>query len=307
MGRYSKNAGREVLDGHVRLPDWIAKERVNLSELHGMKQALRQSRLHTVCEEARCPNRAHCFQHGTATFLLMGDTCTRACGFCAIATGTPLPPDPNEANEVAERVASAGLSYAVLTSVTRDDLPDGGAAQFAAAVKAIKAKGVKVEVLIPDFQGDMEAVAKVVSSGPAVFNHNLETVPDLYPQVRPGADYERSLKVLSEAKRIGAACFGADFRTKSGLMLGLGETEAQLVCVFSDLVQAGIDILTLGQYLRPTRRQLPVREYIHPGRFDELAELAKGLGIAMVFSGPLIRSSYNAEDVSKQFDSIGHK
>jgi lipoic acid synthetase len=191
-----------------------------------------------------------------------------------------------------------GLKFAVLTSVTRDDLPDGGAAHFASAIRAIKEKGVKVEVLVPDFQGNLDAVARVVSSGPAVFNHNLETVPDLYPRVRSGANYARSLEVLSEAKRIGRACFGADFRTKSGLMLGLGETEKQLLSVFKDLSLAEVDILTLGQYLRPTRHQLPVHEYVHPDRFAELAEMAKKQGIPAVYSGPFVRSSFNAEEVA---------
>jgi lipoic acid synthetase len=286
------------MNGHVRLPAWIAKERIKLSDLHNIKKGLRESRLHTVCEEARCPNRAHCFQHGTATFLLMGSVCTRACGFCAIAHGAPPPLDQNEPRATAERVAAMGLRYAVLTSVTRDDMPDGGAAHFAAAIKAIKEKGAKVEVLVPDFQGNLEAVARIVSAGPQVFNHNLETVPVLYSQVRPGANYRRSLEVLREAKRIGSACFGNEFRTKSGLMLGLGETEGQLLAVFKDLAEANVDILTLGQYLRPTRRQLPVREYIHPDRFDELAELAKMQGITTVYSGPLVRSSFNAEEVA---------
>ena len=291
-------SGREALDGHQRLPEWITKERIALSELHGMKRGLRESRLYTVCEEARCPNRARCFQHGTATFLLMGGICTRACGFCAIGHGAPLPPDPDEPREIAERVAALDLSFAVLTSVTRDDLPDGGAAHFAAAIRAVKEKDVKAEVLVPDFQGDLDAVTKVVSAGPAVFNHNLETVPELYTQVRPGADYGRSLEILSEANRVGRACFGSDFRTKSGLMLGLGETEEQLTKVFKDLARADVDILTLGQYLRPTRRQLPVHEYIRPGRFDELADMAKEQGIAVVYSGPLVRSSFNAEEVA---------
>jgi lipoic acid synthetase len=198
----------------------------------------------------------------------------------------------------AEQIVAMGIKYAVLTSVTRDDLPDGGAAHFAATIKAIKEKGVKVEVLVPDFQGNLEAVAKVVSSGPSIFNHNLETVPELYSQVRSGANYRRSLDVLLEAKRIGNACFGEEFRTKSGLMLGLGETEDQLVTVFKDLSEADVDILTLGQYLRPTRHQLPVREYIHPDRFDELSELAKKQGILTVYSGPLVRSSFNAEEVA---------
>jgi len=298
MGRFSKNAGREVLDGHERLPEWIAKERIKLSELHVMKQGLRESRLHTVCEDACCPNRTRCFQRGTATFLLLGGTCTRECGFCAIDHGIPKPPDHNEPYATAERVAAMGLKFAVLTSVTRDDLPDGGAAHFAATIHAIREKGVRVEVLVPDFNGSIESVTMVVSAGPTVFNHNLETVPDLYMHVRPGADYRRSLEILSEAKRIGRACFASDFRTKSGLMLGLGETEEQLLGVFKDLSLAGTDILTLGQYLRPSRRQLPVHEYIHPDSFAELAELAKAQGIPTVYSGPFVRSSFNAEEMA---------
>jgi lipoic acid synthetase len=264
-----------------------------------MKLGLRQSGLHTVCEEARCPNRSHCFASGTVTFLLMGGICTRACGFCSVAHGVPSGLDAAEPQRVAERVAAMGIRYAVLTSVTRDDLPDGGAAHFAASIQAVKKIGARVEVLTPDFQGDLESVAMVASADPAVFNHNLETVPELYPQVRPAASYERSLKVLSEAKRIGTACFGHGFRAKSGLMLGLGETEAQLERVFRDLAQAGVDILTMGQYLQPTRRQLPVAEYIHPNRFDELVELARGHGISTVYAGPMVRSSYNAEEVGK--------
>jgi lipoic acid synthetase len=299
MGTIAENADQVARCGQPRLPEWIANERLGLSGLHGMKQGLRQSGLHTVCEEARCPNRNRCFAHGTATFLLMGGTCTRACGFCSVACGEPSELDITEPQRVAGRVAAMGLKYAVLTSVTRDDLPDGGAAHFAAAIQAIKKIGTQVEALVPDFQGDLEAVATVASAGPAVFNHNLETVPELYPQVRPAADYERSLKVLSEAKRIGLASNGYDFRTKSGLMLGMGETEAQLMRVFKDLALAGVDILTMGQYLRPTKRQLPVYEYVHPSRFDELAEIAMGLGIATVYSGPLVRSSFNAEEVAK--------
>lgn len=305
MARFSKRAGREVMDGHVRLPEWITRERVKLSELHGMKTALRESGLHTVCEEARCPNRSHCFTHGTATFLLMGDTCTRACGFCAIRSGKPLALNPHEPEETAGRVAELQLKFAVLTSVNRDDLPDGGAAHFAETIRAIRARcpGVGVEVLVPDFMGDLEAVATVVTAGPTVFNHNTESVPSLYPTVRPAARFDRSLAVLREAKRLGTALFGDDFRTKSGLMLGLGETEAELMEVFAALVEAGVDILTLGQYLRPTRHQLPVKTYVHPDEFAELGRKAKALGFRTVYAGPLVRSSFNAHEVS-QYEGI---
>lgn len=293
------------MEGHVRLPEWITRERVKLSDLHGMKAAMRTSGLHTVCEEGRCPNRTHCFTHGTATFLLMGDTCTRACGFCAIQSGKPLPLNPAEPEETAARVAELGLKFAVLTSVDRDDLSDGGAAHLAATIRAIhrRCPGVGVEVLTPDFQGDLEAVSVVVAASPAVFNHNIETVPSLYGTVRPAARFPRSLAVLREAKRLGASLFGETFRTKSGLMLGLGETESELTEVFSALVEAQVDILTLGQYLRPTRHQLPVKAYIHPDVFAELGRRAKALGFRAVYAGPLVRSSFNAHEVS-QYEGI---
>jgi lipoic acid synthetase len=274
---------------------------VKLGELHAMKSSMRASDLHTVCEEARCPNRAHCFGHGTATFLLLGDTCTRACGFCSIHSGRPLPPNPQEPEETARRVASLGLRYAVLTSVNRDDLPDGGAAHFAETIRAIRRlnPGVGVEVLTPDFMGDLEAVAQVVAAGPAVFNHNTETVPSLYPKVRPAGRFPRSLAVLAEAKRLGTALFGPEFRTKSGLMLGLGETEAELLEVCAALAGAGVDILTLGQYLRPTRHQLPVARYVPPEEFAELGRRIQALGFRAVYAGPLVRSSYNAHEISE--------
>jgi lipoic acid synthetase len=300
MPRFARRAGREVLEGHPRLPEWITKERVRLGDLHPMKVGLRHGDLHTVCEEARCPNRAHCFTHGTATFLLMGDTCTRACGFCSIRSGRPGPLNPLEPEETARRVADLGLRFAVLTSVNRDDLPDGGAAHFARTVRAIRRvnPGVEVEVLTPDFLGDLEAVAQVVAAAPAVFNHNTETVPSLYPEVRPAGRFPRTLAVLAEAKRLGAALFGEGFRTKSGLMLGLGETEKELMLTLAALAQAGVDILTLGQYLRPTRHQMPVRRYVPPDEFAELGRKAKALGFRTVYAGPLVRSSFNAFEIS---------
>jgi lipoic acid synthetase len=293
------------MEGHVRLPEWITRERVKLSDLHGMKQELRTSGLHTVCEEARCPNRNHCFTHGTATFLLMGDTCTRACGFCSIKSGRPGPLNPQEPEETAARVEALALKFAVLTSVDRDDLEDGGSRHLAETIRAIRRRcsGVGVEVLTPDFLGNLESVATVVAAGPAVFNHNVETVPELYVEVRPAAKFQRSLDVLREAKRLGDALFGTDFRTKSGLMLGLGETEAALLETFQALVDAGVDILTLGQYLRPTRHQLPVKRYVHPDEFAELGRKAKALGFRAVYAGPLVRSSFNAHEVS-QYEGI---
>jgi len=300
MPRFSKRVGREVLEGHPRLPAWITKERVSLADLHAMKRDLRDSHLHTVCEEARCPNRTHCFTNGTATFLLMGEVCTRACGFCSIQSGKPRSLDPREPQETAERVAAMQLRFAVLTSVNRDDLPDGGAAHFAETVVAIKRRnpGVGVEVLVPDFLGDLEAVARVVAAGPAVFNHNTETVPSLYPEVRPAGRFERSLRVLAHAKELGTALYGAAFRTKSGLMLGLGETEPELLSTFEALAAHGVDILTLGQYLRPTRHQLPVKRYVHPDEFAALGQKAKAFGFTTVYAGPLVRSSFNAHEVA---------
>ena len=300
MPRFAKRSGREVLAGHPRLPEWLTQERVRLSDLHTLKVGFRDSHLHTVCEEARCPNRAHCFSHGTATFLLMGDTCTRACGFCSIQSGHPQPLNPAEPEETARTVAAMGLRFAVLTSVNRDDLPDGGAAHFAQTIRAIRRlnPGVGVEVLTPDFMGDLEAVARVVAAGPAVFNHNTETVPSLYASVRPAGRYPRTLAVLAEAKRLGTSLFGDDFRTKSGLMLGLGETEAELGEVFAALAAVGVDILTLGQYLRPTRHQLPVQRYLPPEEFAERGRQAKAFGFRTVYAGPLVRSSFNAHEVS---------
>ncbi len=301
MPRFSKRVGREVLEGHPRLPEWIAKERVKLGNLHRMKRNLRDSQLHTVCEEARCPNRNHCFTQGTATFLLMGDVCTRACGFCSIQSGQPRPLNLQEPEETAERVAALNLRFVVLTSVNRDDLPDGGAAHFADTILAIRRRnpGVDVEVLVPDFLGDLAAVARVVAAGPAVFNHNTETVPSLYVEVRPAGRFERSLRVLTHAKQLGTALYGSGFRTKSGLMLGLGETESELMATFEALVGAGVDILTLGQYLRPTRHQLPVKRYVPPDEFAALGAKAKALGFSTVYAGPLVRSSFNAHEVAE--------
>ncbi len=246
--------------------------------------------LHTVCEEARCPNVAECWGHKTATFMLLGDTCTRNCSFCAVAHGKPLTVDPHEPSRVAEAVATLGLRHVVVTSVDRDDLPDGGAEHFAATAEAIHATApeCRIEVLVPDFQGRLASVATVIASPVSIFNHNVETVPRLYRRVRPGAKYERSLAVLDAARD------PAGRLTKAGLMLGLGEETGELVRVFSDLRAVGVDILTLGQYLRPSREQLPVERYLAPAEFDALGETARGLGFRHVESGPLVRSSYHA-------------
>jgi len=253
---------------------------------------LRGSGLASVCEEARCPNRGECWARGHVTFMLLGSVCTRACRFCAVATGRPpAGPDPEEPRQVARAVARLALSHVVLTSVDRDDLPDGGAGQFADALREIRAAcpDVTTEVLTPDFRGDLDAVSTVCAAAPDVYNHNVETVPRLYRRARPGASYERSLSVLAEAKRL-----RPDAVVKSGFMVGLGETYDELVEVLRALRASGVDSVTIGQYLRPSQRHLPVTRYWEPAEFDALADAARALGFPQVASGPLVRSSFNA-------------
>lgn len=274
-----------------RLPPWL-KARIPGGPGYAATLAtVRSLDLHTVCEEARCPNLGECWSNRTATFMLLGDTCTRNCGFCAVAHGRPLTVDPEEPERVAEGVRRLGLQHVVVTSVQRDDLPDGGAAHFAATVRAIKAASpdCRVEVLVPDFKGDPAAVAAVVASPLDVFNHNLETVPRLYSRVRAGARYERSLTVLGLARAA-----AGDRLTKAGLMLGLGETDDELRNVFGDLRRVDCDILTLGQYLRPSPAHLPVERFVTPDEFAALRDEALDLGFRHVESGPLVRSSYHA-------------
>ncbi|HEY6051881.1 MAG TPA: lipoyl synthase [Thermoanaerobaculia bacterium] len=279
----------------VRAPEWIREKKIRLSELHAVKGVMRRNALNTVCEEARCPNRGECFSIGTATFLLMGDVCTRACGFCDIATGRPRVLDPFEPQRVAAAAGEMGLSFVVLTSVDRDDLPDGGAAHFAAAIAALRrldpAPGI--EVLTPDFQGRFASVARVVEARPDVFNHNVETVPRLYARVRRGAVLERSTGLLAAAKILDPS-----MTTKSGLMLGLGETGGEVRELLEKLRAADVDIVTIGQYLRPSRESLPVEEYVRPEVFDEHREFGDRLGFRHVFSGPFVRSSYRAEEAA---------
>jgi lipoic acid synthetase len=256
-----------------------------------LRDLMRGLDLHTVCEEAHCPNIAECWAHKTATFMLLGDTCTRNCGFCAVTHGRPLAVDPAEPGRVASAVANLGLRHVVVTSVNRDDLDDGGAGHFASTARAIKAKvpHCRVEVLVPDFQGDVDAVATVMASPIDVFNHNMETVPRLYARVRPGAKYPRSLAVLAAAAR-----GQTRVPTKAGLMLGLGEQRDELASVFRDLREVGCRVLTLGQYLRPSADHLPVERYVTPEEFAELRVEAMGLGFDHVEAGPLVRSSYHA-------------
>lgn len=274
-----------------RLPPWLRATLPRGEAFYETRRLVRELRLHTVCEEARCPNIGECWAHRTATFMLLGDVCTRKCGFCAVATGRPVPVDPDEPERVAIGVERLGLRHVVVTSVDRDDLRDGGAAHFAATVTAIKRRvpGCTVEVLVPDFRPDPEAVDRVVDSPVDVVNHNTETVPRLYRRVRPGAEYERSLRLLERVK-----LRRRDVVTKSGLMLGLGEQREELRSVFAGLRAVACDILTLGQYLRPTPQHLPVERYLPPEEFEEIAAEARGLGFRHVEAGPLVRSSYHA-------------
>jgi lipoyl synthase len=277
----------------VRAPDWIREKRLRLSDLHPVKNLMRAQSLSTVCEEARCPNRGECFARGTATFLLLGDVCTRACGFCDIANGKPRPVDPGEPWRVRAAVERMGLSFVVLTSVDRDDLPDGGAAHFADTIRAVRTleRVPGVEVLTPDFLGRLESLETVLAAGPDVFNHNVETVPRLYREVRRGARLERSLGLLSAAKRI-----APEKTTKSGFMLGLGEREDEVQALLEKLREAGVDIVTIGQYLRPSSENLPVVEYVHPDVFERHRLAGEKLGFRHVFAGPFVRSSYRAEE-----------
>lgn len=280
----------------MRLPEWI---KTKASGLHGTKTLLRNHGLSTVCEEARCPNKGHCFSKPTATFMILGDHCTRDCGFCSVKSGSPSFVDAEEPGRVADAAYEMGLRYVVITSVTRDDLPDGGALQFAETIRAVKNKlpDTKVEVLTPDFRGDVNSLKTVLDSGPDVFNHNMETVKRLYYKVRPQADYECSINVLRNAKKIAPG-----IKTKSGLMLGFGETVDEVVELLKDLRGIGCDFLTIGQYLRPSKKNLPVVEYIRPEVFEELKEAALELGFEFVAAGPLVRSSMNAEDMYRRKD-----
>lgn len=278
-----------------RLPAWLRRPIAHGGEYRAVEGLLQELNLSTVCREARCPNRGECYASGTATFLIAGDACTRGCRFCAVETRKPLPLDPGEPARVAEAVARLGLRHAVVTMVTRDDLPDGASAHVVATILAIReaAPGVAVEVLVSDFGGDLDAVDAVADARPDVFNHNLETVPRLYESVRPGADYARSLRVLARAReRVG------DMPTKSGLMLGLGETREEVVAVLRDLREAGCELLTLGQYLRPSAAHLPVAAFVEPAEFAALAREGRRMGFAGVASAPFVRSSYHAAEIA---------
>lgn len=276
-----------------RAPEWIREKKLGLGQLHAVKKLARFHSLSTVCEEARCPNRGECFSRGTATFLMLGSVCTRACGFCDIATGRPAPPDPFEPERLAAAAREMKLAYVVVTSVDRDDLPDGGAAHFVSTIRALRkldpAPGI--EVLVPDFRGRFDSVRLVVEERPDVFNHNVETVPRLYARARRGAQLDRSLGVLAAAKDL-----APDLTTKSGLMVGLGETTREVLDLLSRLRDAAVDVVTIGQYLRPARENLPVEEYVPPAVFEQYRVAGEAMGFRHVFSGPFVRSSYRAEE-----------
>ncbi|MEO5361631.1 MAG: lipoyl synthase [Nitrospirota bacterium] len=276
-------------DKMERLPDWLKTN--TFSSLRQTKRLLRQNRLSTVCEEARCPNRGHCFSRPTATFMILGKDCTRSCGFCSVSHVRPSAVDAEEPERVATAAKAMNLTHVVVTSVTRDDLPDGGAAHFAAVIKAVRGElpDAKIEVLTPDFKGSLEALHKVLDAEPDVFNHNVETVPSLYYKVRPQADYGVSLRVLSEANN-----YSSKVRVKSGLMVGLGESFDEVMAVLKDLKASGCSFITIGQYLRPRKTNIAVVEYVPPEVFDLYRVKAQELGFDAVASAPLVRSSMDA-------------
>ncbi len=283
-----------------RLPEWLRKSRTHFQSVHQLKTELRQRRLHTVCESARCPNIHECFHRGAATFMILGNLCTRGCGFCSVPKGSAAKReftlDGDEPFHVAEMAAEMKLRYVVITAVNRDDLADGGSHHFAETVVQVRKAlpGSQVEVLTPDFCGDLSAVARVLDAGPHVFNHNMETVPRLYRRVRPQANYRQSLEVLRFAK-----AYRPQALTKSGLMVGLGEKPEEVQQLLNDLLAANTDIATIGQYLQPTRRNLPVVEFVTPAQFDSYREYGLAAGFRNVFSGPYVRSSYMADLVSE--------
>jgi lipoic acid synthetase len=284
------------LSARPQLPSWIREKKLNLEQLHEVKSLFRAGDLHSVCESLACPNRTECFSRGTATFMILGDVCTRSCGFCNVETGRPwAPPSPAEPRAVADAAVRMGLRHVVVTSVTRDDLADGGAGHFAETIAALRGALPEsaIEVLTPDFRGNLRAVQTVVEARPDYYNHNVETVPRLYDYVRPGSRFERSLAVLEQVKRSDPS-----ITTKSGIMLGLGERREEVIDVLRQLHASGCEIVTIGQYLQPKKEKLDVVEYVHPDVFAELREIGEAIGFRAVFSGPFVRSSYMADAVA---------
>lgn len=283
----------EPRDESLRKPSWIRAKAPMGREVNRIRRILREKGLSSVCEEAACPNLGECFHQGTATFMIMGDICTRRCPFCDVAHGKPKPLDPDEPEQLTQAIAAMGLKYVVITSVDRDDLRDGGAGHFSRCITAIRRQMpvIRIEILVPDFRGRMETALDILSTTPPdVFNHNLETVPRLYKQARPGADYQASLELLYAFKQR-----QPELPTKSGIMLGLGEEQAEVKQVIQDLRDHGCEMLTLGQYLQPSRDHLPVARYVSPREFDELRVLGESMGFSNVASGPMVRSSYHAD------------
>ena len=282
-----------------RLPEWLRMPLPTADTFGRTRGLLDELKLHTVCESAKCPNHWECWSKGTATFMIAGDRCTRACGFCAVATAKPLPLEADEPQRVAEAAQRMKLRHVVITAVARDDIADGGAEHFAKTIEAVRrlSPGIVIEVLVPDFNDSDAAIETVLAAKPHIFNHNLETVRRLTPTVRHRATYDRSLSVLAKAKQTqNSKLKTQNFFTKSGMMLGLGETEAEVLAAMEDLRRAGCDILTLGQYLPPSAKHLPLVEYISPAQFVKFARAAKAMGFAHVASGPLVRSSYHADE-----------
>ena len=277
----------------MRKPEWIRMKMPNSKRYQDIKQALRNNNLHTVCEEASCPNIGECFSGGTATFMILGDICTRRCPFCDVSHGKPLPPDVNEPANLAKTIAEMKLNYVVMTSVDRDDLPDGGSQHFVDCIKAIRAASpdIKIEILVPDFRGRLDVALRILEEAPPdVMNHNLETIPRLYKQARPGSDYQNSLNLLKTFN-----VMYPDIPTKSGLMLGLGETDDEILEVMKDLRTHNVTMLTLGQYLQPSEHHLPVERYVEPAAFDALKVKADAMGFNNAACGPMVRSSYHAD------------
>jgi lipoic acid synthetase len=293
------------LPAHPRLPEWLRKSATHFEEVHALKTELRRLNLHTVCESARCPNMHECFHRGAATFMILGNLCTRGCGFCSVPKGSPhkreFQLDPNEPANVARMAADLKLRYVVITSVNRDDLPDGGSRHFAETVREVRRAlpKARIEVLTPDFCGDLDAVARVLDARPDVFNHNMETIERLYRRVRPQADYQQSLEVLRFGKS-----YCPDILTKSGLMAGLDEEPNEVEQLLRDLRDVNVDVATIGQYLQPTRRNLPVASYVTPAQFAAYRDYGLSIGFKMVFSGPLVRSSYMADQVNEEASRI---
>ena len=281
-------------------PEWLKVRAPGSPSYLRLKGLIRELGLHTVCEEARCPNIGECWNHGTATFMILGDVCTRACSYCAVAHGRPAEVDRQEPARVASAIATLGLDYVVITSVDRDDLPDGGASIFASTIRETRERlpHCRIEVLIPDFQGDEPALQTVLDARPDVLNHNTETVPRLYRTARSGGRYARTLALLDRSRH-----YALDIPTKTGLMVGLGEEHDELVATFRDLRQVGCGILTIGQYLRPTEAHAPMVRYYHPDEFRELKAIALDLGFVHVESGPLVRSSYHAHETADAYQS----